>query len=59
MSLRLPGIVLAVTGIVAIVVTLTRGPNLGISKRAGLVSGIVLLTLGVAFLVFAAASGPT
>ena len=59
MSLRLPGIVLAVTGIVAIVVTLTRGPNLGISKRAGLVAGIVLLTLGVAFLIFAAGSGPT
>jgi len=59
MSLRLPGIVLAVTGIVAIVVTLTRGPNLGISKRAGLVAGIVLLTLGVAFLVLAAGSGPT
>jgi len=59
MSLRLPGIVLAVTGIVAIVVTLTRGPNLGMSKRAGLVAGIVLLTLGVAFLILAAGSGPT
>ena len=52
MDLRLPGIVLTVTGAVAIVVTLTRGPNLGLSRRTGLVTGVVLLVLGLALLVY-------
>jgi uncharacterized membrane protein HdeD (DUF308 family) len=47
MNLRLPGIVLTVTGILAIVVSLTRGPNLGMSRRTGVIAGIVLLVLGV------------
>jgi len=52
MDLRLPGIVLTVTGFVAIVVSLTRGPNLGISRRTGVITGIVMLALGVALLIY-------
>jgi uncharacterized membrane protein HdeD (DUF308 family) len=55
MDLRLPGVILTVTGILAIIITLTRGPNLGLSRRSGLVAGIVLLVLGVLFLSYAAA----
>lgn len=55
MDLRLPGIVLTVTGIVAILVTFTRGSNLAISRRAGLLAGIVLLALGLGLLVYAIA----
>jgi len=59
MDLRLPGIILMVTGIVALVVSLTRGPNLGISRRAGVIAGIVLLALGVVLLVAAAVAPRT
>jgi len=52
MNLRLPGIVLTVTGFLAIVVSLTRGPNLGISRRTGVITGIVMLVLGVALLIY-------
>ena len=52
MNLRLPGIVLTVTGFLAIVVSLTRGPNLGISRRTGVITGIVMLALGVALLIY-------
>lgn len=52
MDLRLPGIVLTVTGFVAILVSLTRGPNLGISRRAGIITGIVMLGLGIALLIY-------
>jgi hypothetical protein len=52
MNLRLPGIVLTVTGFLAIVVSLTRGPNLGISRRTGVITGIVMLMLGVALLIY-------
>ena len=55
MDLRLPGIILMVTGILAIVITLTRGPNLGMSRRTGLIAGIVLLVLGVPLLTYAIA----
>ncbi len=55
MDLRLPGIILTVTGIIAIVVTLTRGANLNISRRAGLMAGIVMLVLGVLLLIYAIA----
>jgi thiamine transporter ThiT len=55
MDLRLPGIILTVTGILAIIITLTRGPNLGMSRRTGLIAGIVLLLLGVALLTYAIA----
>lgn len=56
MDLTLPGIVLAVTGIVAVVVSLTRGPNLGISRRAGVTTGAVLLVIGVVLLAVATTS---
>ena len=56
MDLRLPGIILTVTGIVAIVVTLVRGPNLGLSRRTGLVAGTVLLVAGVLLLAYWIAS---
>jgi len=52
MNLRIPGLVLTVTGLVAIVVSATRGPNLGLSKRTGIVTGIVLLVLGLALLAY-------
>jgi hypothetical protein len=55
MDLRLPGIILTVTGILAIIITLTRGPNLGMSRRSGLIAGIVLLVLGVPLLAYAIA----
>ncbi len=56
MGLRLPGIILMVTGILAIIITLTRGPNLGLSRRTGLIAGIVLLVLGVLLLTYAIAA---
>ena len=52
MNLRLPGIVLTVTGFLAIVISLTRGPNLGISRRTGVITGIVMLALGVGLLIY-------
>jgi thiamine transporter ThiT len=55
LDLRLPGIILTVTGILAIIITLTRGPNLGMSRRTGLIAGIVLLVLGVPLLTYAIA----
>jgi hypothetical protein len=55
-DLKVPGIVLTVTGIVALVVSLTRGPNLGISRRTGVAIGAVLLVLGIGLLVYTAAS---
>ena len=55
MDLRLPGIILTVTGILAIIITLARGPNLGMSRRTGLIAGIVLLVLGVLLLTYAIA----
>jgi hypothetical protein len=55
-DLRLPGIILTVTGVVALIVSLTRGPNLGISRRAGVTIGVVLLVLGAGLLVYTAAS---
>lgn len=51
-DLRLPGIILTVTGIIALVVTYVRGANLGISKRAGMIAGAVLLVIGVLLLVY-------
>jgi len=52
MNLRLPGIVLTVTGFLAIVISITRGPNLGISRRTGVITGIVMLALGVGLLIY-------
>jgi len=56
MGSNVPGIVLTVTGVIALIVSLTRGPNLGISRRTGVTIGAVLLVLGIALLVYAAAS---
>jgi hypothetical protein len=56
MDLTVPGIVLTVTGIVALIVSLTRGPNLGISRRAGVTTGAVLLVLGTVLLLATSAS---
>jgi hypothetical protein len=56
MGSNVPGIVLAVTGIVALVVSLTRGPNLGISRRTGVTIGLVLLVLGIVLLGYGAVS---
>ena len=56
MNLQVLGIILTVTGIVALIVSATRGPNLGISKRTGIISGVVLLVIGAGLLVYSAAT---
>ena len=50
---HLLGIILAVTGALALVVTLVRGPNLNLSKRTGMIIGVVLLAVGIALLILA------
>lgn len=55
-DLKVPGIILTVTGIVALIVSLTRGPNLAIPRRTGITIGVVLLLLGAALLVYTAVS---
>jgi hypothetical protein len=50
--MALLGIILTVTGVLALVITLVRGPNLGLSRRTGYISGVVLLVLGVALLIY-------
>ena len=55
--MKVPGIVLTVTGIIAIVVSLTRGPNLGLKRSTGVAIGAVMVVVGVALLVAAAVSG--
>lgn len=56
-NLTVPGIILTVTGIVALIVSLTKGPNLGLSRRTGVTIGAALLVLGAALLLYTAASG--
>ena len=56
MNLTVPGIVLTVTGIIALIVSLTKGPNLGLSRRTGVAIGAVLLMLGCVLLVYTATS---
>jgi len=56
MDLTVPGIILTVTGIIALIVSLTKGPNLGLSRRTGVTIGAVLLVLGCVLLVYTAAS---
>ncbi len=56
MDLKVPGIILAVTGIVALIVSLTRGPNLGIPRRTGVIISVVLLVLGAGMLIYTATS---
>jgi hypothetical protein len=48
--MALLGIILAVTGVLALVITRFRGPNLGLSRRTGYVAGVALLVVGVALL---------
>ena len=48
------GIILTVTGVIALIVSLTKGPNLGISRRTGLAIGAVLLVIGLVLLVLVA-----
>ena len=55
-DLKVPGIVLVVTGVIALIVSLTRGPNLGISRRTGVITGAVLLVLGTALLAYTASA---
>ena len=57
MNLTVPGIILTVTGIIALIVSLTRGPNLGISRTTGVTIGVVLLVVGGALLIYTAVSG--
>lgn len=57
MHLTVPGIVLTVTGIIALVVSRTRGPNLGLSRRTGVAIGAVLLVIGAALLAVARTTG--
>ena len=45
------GIILAVTGALALVITYVRGANLGLSRRTGYLAGVVLLIVGVLVLV--------
>jgi hypothetical protein len=48
--MALLGIILTVTGVLALVITRVRGPNLGLSRRTGYVAGVVLFVLGVLLL---------
>ena len=56
MDAKLPGIILTVTGILAIIISLTKGPNLGISRRTGVLIGVVMLAVGAGLLIVTAAS---
>ena len=49
-TMTLLGIILAVTGALALIITLVRGPNLGLLRRTGYVVGAALLVLGVALI---------
>jgi hypothetical protein len=44
------GIILLVIGVIALVVTYVRGPNLGLPRSTGYVAGVVLLVVGVVLL---------
>ena len=55
-DMRVLGIILTVTGAIALIVSLTKGPNLGISRRTGVTTGAVLLVVGLVLLVLAATS---
>ncbi len=48
---HLIGLILLATGVIALVVTLVRGPNLNLSRRTGYISGIVLLLVGLALFI--------
>jgi len=50
------GSILTFAGVLALVVTFVRGPNLGLSRRTGYIAGVVLLVLGLVLLYSNAAS---
>jgi hypothetical protein len=52
MDLKVPGIILAVTGLIALIVSLTKGPNLGMSRRTGVAIALLLLVLGAGLMVY-------
>lgn len=54
--MEVPGIILTVAGIVALIVSLTKGPNLGIPKQAGVAIGAVLLVVGAGLLIYSLVS---
>ena len=56
MDLQLPGIILTVIGVIALIVSLTKGPNLGLSRKTGVTIALVLLALGAGLLIYTAAS---
>lgn len=56
MDLTVPGIILSVIGIVSLIVSLTKGPNLGISRRTGVIIGVALLVIGAVLLIYTATS---
>lgn len=55
-DLKVPGIILLVAGLIALIVSLTKGPNLGLSRRTGVITSVVLVVIGVGLLVITAAS---
>ena len=56
MDLRVLGIILGVMGAVALIVSLTKGPNLGISRGVGIAISVVILVVGVGLFISSAAS---
>ena len=56
MDMKVPGIILAVTGIIALIVSVTKGPNLGLSRRTGVTIGIVLFVVGAGLLIYSVTS---
>ena len=55
-DLRVLGIILGVMGAVALIVSLTKGPNLGISRGVGIAISVVILVVGVGLFISSAAS---
>ena len=56
MDMKVPGIILAVMGLIALIVSVTKGPNLGLSRRTGVTIGVVLLVVGAGLLIYSATS---
>lgn len=56
MDLKVPGIILVVAGLIALIVSLTKGPNLGISRRTGVVLAVVIMAVGAGLSVYTAVS---
>ena len=55
-DLRVLGIILGVMGAVALIVSLTKGPNLGISRGVGIAISVVILVVGVGLFISSVAS---